>query len=69
MPHRLDTLFDPRRDEAGPNCDAVAGRLPLERFAGDDVLPFADPRVALPLDDVAREDDLFDVEDADFVIV
>jgi len=73
MPHRLGTLLDPRSDEddfpGGPDLDDAAGRLGRARLASDDVLSFASLRIALPLDDVTREDDVLDVEDADFVIV
>ena len=73
MPHRLGALLDPRRDEddlpRGSDLDNAAGRLALERLASDDVFSFACLRIALPVADVTREDDVFDVEDADFVIV
>jgi hypothetical protein len=59
-------LLDPRRDE-----DDFSRRRLLagERLASDDVLPLASLRVPLPLGDLARENDAFDVEDADVVIV
>ena len=73
IPHRLGALLDPGSDEddfpRGSDLDDAAGRLARDRFASDDVLPLASLRIALPLDNLAREDDVFDVEDADFVIV
>ncbi len=73
MPQRVRMLLDPRRDEdklpRGPNLDDARSSLAGERLTSDDVLPLASLRVALPLDDLAREDDVLDVEDADVVIV
>jgi hypothetical protein len=73
MPHRRGTSLDPRSDEddlpCGPDLDNTAGRLARERLAANDVLSFARLRIALPLGNVTREDDVLDVEDADFVIV
>ena len=43
-------------------CSAVP------RDAGDDALDFAGLRVALARDDLAREDDVFEVEDGEFVM-
>ena len=72
-PHRRGGLLDPRCDEddlsRGPDLDDAGGRLARKRGTSDDVLPLASLRIPLPFDDVACEDDVFDVEDADFVIV
>jgi hypothetical protein len=73
MPHGLGALLDPRSDEdkvpPGTNLDDATGSFAFERPTLDDVLSLPCCRVALPVDDVAREDDVFDVEDADFIIV
>lgn len=45
------------------NLDDCFGCVVLERGARDDVLGFASLDVSLPLDDLAREDDIFEVED------
>ena len=45
------------------------GRSPVERDAGDDAFDFAGLGVALALDDLARKDDVFEVEDCEVVIV
>lgn len=73
MPHRRGTLLDPRSDDGslpwGPDRDNAAGRLARERLAANGILSLARLRIALPLRNVTREDDVLDVEDADFVIV
>lgn len=40
----------------------------VERGTGDDVLDITRPGVALTLDDFAREDDAFEIEDVEVVI-
>ena len=44
------------------------GKDTVERFASDDVFNFTALVVALPLDDLAREDDVFEIEDGEVLI-
>ncbi len=73
LSHRRAALLDPNGDDDDlprrADLDDAARRVSVERLACDDVLAFARPRIALSLDDFAGEDDVFNVEDADFVIV
>lgn len=56
---------EPARDT---DLDDNLGWRAVPRGAGDDALNFTGLRVALALDDLAREDDGFEVEDVEFVI-
>jgi len=73
MSHRLIIFLDPHRNDddlAGwTDLDDAAGRVPVERLACDDVFALVRLRIALSLEDFTAEDDVFNVEDADFVIV
>jgi len=53
----------------GANFDDGFGWQLPEREAADDTLDFAGLAVALAFDDVAREDNVFEVEDREVVIV
>ncbi len=73
MSHRLVALLDPRRDDdnlrGGTDLDDAAGRLAVEHLTFDDVLSFESLRIALPFNDFTCEDDVFNVEEADFIVV
>jgi hypothetical protein len=73
MPQRRGGLLDPRGDEDDlprrAELDDAGGRFAGKRLAADDVLPLARARVALRLGDLARENDVFDVENADVISI
>src|SRR5262245_10703227 len=70
---RSSPLLGPDRDEddvaCGADRDDAARRLSTDGLAPEDVLGLMRVRVALARDDLAREDDALEIEDAEFVIV
>jgi hypothetical protein len=64
---------DTDRDDEEPAVRAGLGDdmgpLALKRCAFDDVLDISGRLITLPLDDLAREDDVLGVEDGEVVIV
>ena len=57
-----------KRLPIGPNLTTDSARI-VDRDAADDALELAGFSVALALDDFAGEDDVFEIEDREVVIV
>ena len=72
-PHETQRSLDEvdRDDVEGAGRASLADRFRLaavKRKAPDDDFGFARPAVLLALDDAAREDDVFEIEDGEIVI-
>ena len=71
--HRLAFVFDPDRDDdhllGGADLDDTAGRFTAERLAFDNVFPLMSSGITLPFDYLTCENDVFNVENADVIVI
>lgn len=70
MQRELDTVDRDEEESAKwGDFDDCFGDMTLDREAADEELDLASLPVALALDDFTRKDDIFEIEDCEFVIV